>query len=35
MVRHIHVTVDDKEYDALEKQKGDKSWLEFILQLKK
>jgi hypothetical protein len=31
--RAINVYFDDKDFEKLEKKKGDKSWKDFILEL--
>jgi len=33
-VHNIHISVDEKEYKKLILKKGNKTWYEFILELK-
>lgn len=32
MVKHVHVTIDDKEHEELNKNKGKLSWKEVLIK---
>jgi predicted CopG family antitoxin len=33
-MKNINIVFEDSEYDQLSKKKGDKSWHDFILELR-
>jgi len=34
-MKTLNIPMEDKEYDELQKAKGDKSWREFVLEKKR
>ena len=34
-LKTVHIPMDDEDYDKLVKAKGEKPWLEFVMQLVK
>ena len=35
LVKHIHVILDDGEFDALKRAKGDRQWKEVLMEILK
>lgn len=34
-MKHVHITLEDEEYEKLQKVKGDKTWHDLLMELVK